>query len=294
MSFCFGIVLALGLLFPALSNAQDKSNKGKEFWLGYGYNYGFNNEPPVNQQNLVLYLSAEEAANVTVSVTGTTWSQTVSIPANTVNATVIIPKSGADDARIFNEGKLARGIHIVADTPIVAYAHLYNTMVSGATMLMPVETYGYKYYSLNYSQNTSATSPPTIPTATTTQNGPDWYSWFYVVAAEDSTRIQITPSDTTRNGWLPGQTYTVSLSKGEIYNVMGKLTAGSNALWAASKDLTASKIVSVVGGDGSCHPVAVFCGSSGIRLCRGDGGEYMQQQVFPRRPGVQGILPTIP
>lgn len=268
------------LLSGMFSYAQDKSNKGKEFWLGYGYHWTFDAEgPPFNTQELVLYISTEAAANVTVSVTNTTWSQTVNIPANSVNASIFIPKTGADDARVFTEGLQNKAVHIVSDTDIVVYAHSYNTMTSAATMLMPVETYGYKYYSLNYSQHTSGFSPPTS-TSTTTQNGPAWYSWFYVIASEHNTRIQITPADSTRNGWLSTQTYTVNLNKGEMYNVMGKLSGG-NSLWAASKDLTGSKIVSVPGADGVCHPVALFSGSSGIRLCRGDGGEVMQQQVFP-------------
>jgi gliding motility-associated-like protein len=279
MRFRFSILLVVSLLSFIISFSQDKSNKGKEFWLGYGYCWVFDMEAPFNTQELVLYLSAEQPANVTVSVTGTTWNQTVSIPANTVNAAIRIPKSGVDDARIFNEGLFGRAVHIVSDTAIVVYAHEYNNMVSGATMLMPVETYGYKYYSLNYSQSTSGFSPPTS-TSTTTQNGPAWYSWFYVIATEDNTRLEITPSDTTRNGWLPTQTYTVNLNKGQLYNVMGKLGAG-NTLVAAGKDMTGSKVLSVPGADGNCHPIAVFSGSSGIRLCRGDGGEYMQQQVFP-------------
>lgn len=263
--------------FPA--GAQDKSNKGKEFWLGYGYCWNFTSEPPLNTQELVLYLSAEAPATVTVSIANTTWTQTVNIPANTVDASILIPKTGAADARIFTEGLSNKGIHIVSDTPIVVYAHTYNGLISAATMLMPVETYGFLNYSLNYSQSQSASSPPSPPLSTT-QNGPDWYSWFYVVASEDNTRLQITPSDTTTGGWLPGQTYTVSLNKGEIYNVMGKLGAGNQA-WAASKDMTGSKIVSIQGADGNCHPFAMFSGSSGIRLCKNDGGENMQQQVFP-------------
>jgi gliding motility-associated-like protein len=51
----------------------------------------------------------------------------------------------------------------------------------------------------------------------------------------------------------------------------------------ASKDMTGSKIVSMTGSDGNCHPIAVFSGSGGIRLCRGDGGENMAQQMFPAR-----------
>lgn len=274
----FILLIISAFAFLPLS-AQDKSNRGKEFWLGYGYCWNFTYEPPLNSQEMVLYLSAEAPANVTVSVSNTSWSQTVSIPANTVDATILVPKTGAADARIFNEGLLNKAIHIVSDTPIVVYAHMYNGMISAATMLMPVETYGYKYYSLNYSQAQSGSSPPNPP-INTTQNGPDWYSWFYVIASEDNTRIEITPSDTTRNGWLPTQTYTVNLNKGELYNVMGKLGAG-NRDWEASKDMTGSKVVSVPGADGNCHPVALFSGSSGIRLCKNDGGENMQQQVFP-------------
>jgi len=259
-------LLLISLLLSIVLTAQDKSNRGKEFWLGYGYNYHFTNEMPVNSQTLVIYISAEEAAQVTVSVNNTPWSQTVNIPANSVDFSIEIPKSGAGDARIFNEGVSDRGVHIVSDVPVVVYAHQYRSQLSGATMLMPVESYGYTYYSINYSQNAS--------------NVRDWYSWFFVVASEDGTRLEITPSDTTMGGWLPGHTYTVNLNKGEIYNVFGKAVFDGTAQ-GASKDMTGSKIVSIAGADGKCHPVGVFSGSSGIRLCQGDGGEFMHQQVFP-------------
>jgi gliding motility-associated-like protein len=268
------------LFFSFQSKAQDKSNKGKEFWLGYGHNVLFGNSSgignPSNSQNLVIYLSAEQAATVTVSVNGTGFSQTVTVPANTVDASIIIPKTGTDDARLMAEGKSAKGIHIVSDVPIVAYAHQYGLFSSAATMLMPVETFGYTYYSLNYHQVTN------IPTS---------YSWFFVVAAEDNTRLQITPSDTTQAGWLPNQNYTVDLQKGEIYNVFGKSNSGN----AYGKDMSGSKIVSVAGADNTCHPVGMFSGSSRNVLlgpdcngappyqgqANGNGGEVLMQQIFP-------------
>lgn len=255
-------------LYAYAGTAQDKSNRGKEFWLGYGFNYGYFNDPPVNQQELALYISTEQAATVTVSINSTGWTQTVNIPANTVNSSILIPKSGVNDARILTDGLSTRGIHIVSDVPVAVYAHVYALMVSGATMLMPVESYGYKYYSINYYQTTSQSSPN------------DWYSWFYAIASEDNTRLEITPSDTTKNGWLPGVTYTVNLNKGEMFNVFGKAIFNGNAD-SASKDMTGSKIIAVPGGDGKCHPFGLFSGSGGIRLCRGDGGEFMQQQIFP-------------
>lgn len=265
------IVVLLISLYSFAGHSQDRSNRGKEFWLGYGYNYSFYphpGDPNPNQQEMAIYISTELAATVTVSINSTGWSQTLNIPANTVDATILIPKSGANDARILADGLSTKGIHIVSDVPVAAYAHVYNLMLSGATMLMPVESYGYVYYSVNYYQTTSQSSPE------------DWYSWFYAVASEDNTRLEITPSDSTQNGWLPGQTYTVNLNKGEMFSVFGKALFNGDPA-RASKDMTGSKIISVPGGDGKCHPFGLFSGSAGLRLCRGDGGEFVHQQVFP-------------
>ncbi len=266
----FWYILLVLSLFTSTGFGQNLSNRGKEFWLGYGFNYKFRNEPPLNDQELAIYISTEQAAQVTVSINGTSWSQTLNIPANTVDASILIPKSGANDARVLSDGLSNKGIHIVSDVPVAVYAHQYGPMVSGATMLMPVETYGYSYYSINYYQDRSQSNPP------------EWYSWFFVIASEDNTRVRITPSDTTKSGWLPGQTYTVDLNKGEMFHVFGKGGPfGSFQPEFCSKDMTGSKIVSVPGADGVCHPIGVFSGSGGIRLCRGDGGEFMHQQVFP-------------
>ncbi len=279
MRLRISILLIISTFCSITLFSQDKSNRGKEFWLAYAFDYSFFHESPVNEQELAIYISTEAAATVTVTITNTGYSQTLNIPANTVDATILIPKTGPNDARTLTDGLQNRGIHIVSDTAVAVYAHVYATMVSGATMLMPVETYGYNYFSINYTQTTSGSQLPVINP--TTQNGPDWYSWFYVIASEDNTRLEITPPDTTKNGWLPGNTYTINLNKGESYHVFGKLVAGNNQAWAASKDMTGSKIVSIPGADGNCHPVAVFSGSGGIRICRGDGGEFIHQQVFP-------------
>lgn len=269
----FIVLLAILIVTPILSKGQNKSNRGKEFWLGYGYNAFFfptAGNPSPNDQTFRIYISTEQAATVTVSINNTGWSQTINIPSNTADASIVIPKSGPDDARILTDGLSTKGIHIVSDVPIAAYAHQYNLMFSAATMLIPVETYGYSYYSINYSQIHSANHPP------------NWYSWFFIIASEDNTRIEVTPSDTTKNGWLPGQTYTVNLNKGEIYNVFGKADFTVSDTLKGSKDMTGSKIISIPGADGNCHPIGVFSGSGGLRLCsRGDGGEYVHQQAFP-------------
>src|SRR3954468_4975401 len=135
-------ILLAGSIF---SYAQNLSNKGKEFWVGYGHHQFFegNSGSQQNTQEMVIYLSAEQPANVTVSINGTSYSQNYSIPANTVISTAAMPKSGTNDCRLtsgaggftgaLSEGISDRGIHIVSDVPIVAYAHIYGSASSGAT-----------------------------------------------------------------------------------------------------------------------------------------------------------------
>jgi gliding motility-associated-like protein len=129
-------------------------------------------------------------------------------------------------------------------------------------MLLPTDTYGYTYYSINYQQ-------PAV-------GGAPGKNWFFVIASEDNTRIEITPADTTQTGKLPGQTFTVNLNKGELYNVFGLIGADG-----VSKDITGSKAVSVIGADGQCHPITMFSGCSRFLVCPTDGGEVAQQQIFP-------------
>ncbi len=256
------LLLLLSLFIGITAVAQNKSNKGKEFWVGYGHNQLMG----TNSQTMVLYLSAEQAATVTISVNGTTFSQTYNIPANTVIQTVEIPKAGTNDARIRTEGLSNKGVHIVSDVPIVAYAHQYGSNSSAATMLMPVETYGYTYYSLNYTQLSNSNN--------------DAYSWFFVIASQDNTVVEITPSVTTQGGRPANVPFTVNLNKGEIYNVFGQIIS-SSASSTTGRDLTGSKIVSKANLSGECYPVAVFSGASRMVLCGNSGGDILQQQIFP-------------
>ena len=117
--------------FSFASHAQDFSNKGKDFWVGYGYHQVMTVN---NGQDMVLYFATDQVTNVTVSIPGTGYSQTYSnIPANSIFTTNPIPKTGAQDARLFSESVIPqdKGIHIVSDKPIVAYAHIFNANVSG-------------------------------------------------------------------------------------------------------------------------------------------------------------------
>ena len=245
---------------PSVIQPADSSNRGTRFWVGYGHHQFFGSD---NSQDMVLYLSAEDSANVVVRINGTSWEKQYHIPSNTVISSDLIPKTGLSDARLLSEGWSDKGISIESDVPIVAYAHIYGSASSGATMLLPVGTYAYDYYTLESKQN----------------YGTDTYSWFYIIADYDNTAVEITPSNPSLGGRVADVPFTVTLNKGEVYQVLGALKSGSDGY-----DLSGSHIKSVSNSAGKCYPVAVFSGSSRTRFgCGGpeNGGDNLIQQNFP-------------
>ncbi|MEZ2442902.1 PKD domain-containing protein [Chitinophaga sp. RCC_12] len=270
---CIAISLTLFQFVADVAYAQNLSNKGKDFWVGYGH-HQFMEMGQSNSQEMILYLSAEQPATVTVSITGTTWTRTYNIPANTVIASDLIPKSGAIDARLYSlppsfggtggEGVFTgKSIHIQSNVPIVAYAHIYGSASSGATMLMPEETWGYSYISVNSMQNYAD----------------DCFSWMFVIANQNNTVVEITPSVLTRNGRPAGVPFTVTLNRGDIYQLVGASLGGG-----AGRELTGTTIKSIGNPMGQCYPVAVYSGSSRTAItCNNSSssGDNNIQQIFP-------------
>ncbi|MEI5604663.1 hypothetical protein, partial [Streptomyces brasiliscabiei] len=77
-------------------------------------------------QDMILYFTSDQNANVTVDIPGINYTRTYTVAANQVTVTDPIPKSGGQDARITDAGTFNTGIHITSDKSIVAYAHIYN------------------------------------------------------------------------------------------------------------------------------------------------------------------------
>lgn len=274
-----------GLLFWVLfltglaATAQDFSNKGKDFWVGYGYHVRMNTGGGGSQE-MVLYFATEAVTNVTVSIPGLGYSVTYpNIPANSIFTTNPLPKSGTQDARLMTEGVANKGIHITSDKPIVAYAHIYDGNVSGATLLFPTNTLGKEYYSVNFDQ---------------VSNENRSNCWFYAVAVDTGTTVvQITPSANTQTH-PAGQTFTVNLEQGQVINLMGQLIS-TGADPYTGVDLTGSTIKSISSGTGGCKRIAVFSGSGKISLtCNGtsSSADNYIVQAFPKTAWGKRYLTT--
>ena len=249
-----GLLSAFCMFFWAVAFSQDFSNKGREFWLGYGNHQQMYTD---NAQGMSVYITSDVSTNAVVDIPGISFTRQVAVTAFQITE-VVIPNT----AILNQEGKVNKGIHITADKAVVVYAHIYYASVSGATLCLPVATLGREYYSVNFTQvaqsNLSNIS----------------YSYFFITATEDNTTIEITPSATTFGGRPAGVAFTEVLNKGEVYQVL------------ANTDLTGSFVRSINNGSG-CKRIAVFCGSGrvGIGCPRGDAGvtssDNLFQQMYP-------------
>ncbi len=257
------VVTGIGIQSPG-----DLSNTGTDFWVGYGFQALMNGS---NGQDMVLYLSSKQDAVVTVEIPGTGYTATYNVQANVALATNPIPKTGAFDARLNATGTLNKAIHVYSNgVPIAVWAHIYANSSSGATMVLPTNTWGTEYTALTVGGLTNNSVP---------------HSFFFVMASEDNTIVDITPSADitaavggTTAIYPAGVTFSVTLNKGQVFNALGKLITSTNGA-----DLTGSKIKAR-----DCKKIAVFTGNGRVLLTIGGcslgngGSDNLIQQMFPK------------
>jgi len=263
-----GVLLIIGGLVAGLTlavSAQNTSNKGTDFWLAYGNHVA--GYISIIGQDMVIYVTSDVNTSGVMEVGG------ASIPFQ-VTANAITNVTVPQTAYIGNtEGKVSnRGIHITSQLPIVVYAHIYDQAVSGATLVLPTNTLGKDYFSLNYEQ---------------ISNSPNSHSFFFVVATEDNTEIIITPSVNTQGGLQAGKpSALIKLNKGEIYQVFGIETSRIGSTTKGG-DLTGTRIQSISTTSESCKKIAVFSGSGKMAIgCLNAAGlagssDNLFQQVYP-------------
>jgi gliding motility-associated-like protein len=257
--FCLVLLFFVNSIFTL--KAQNTSNKGRDFWLGYGNHVrGYS----TNSQQMAVYITSDVNTSGQVEIPGINYSKSFNVTANSITV-VDIPQS----AYLAGEGLYNLGIHVTAERPVVMYAHIYDRNVSGATLVLPTTTLGKEYYSINFRQ---------------VSNQPSSFSYFFVVAVEDSTQVEIVPSAATQ-GHPAGVPFTVNMKKGQVYQVLGKETSSSFNTVFRGVDLTGSTIQSVSSTSESCKPIAVFSGSGKIAIgCGGSESgtsDNLYQQVYP-------------
>ena len=240
---------------PVFLCSQDFSNKGKEFWISYSYHVGMMQG---GNPTMTLYITSDANTNFKVEIYGSVTIQTGVISAGQVVSVVIPTTFMLTTGGLFN----GKTIRVTTDKNSVVYAYITRSAISGATVCLPTPVLGKEYYSMNFTQ---------------VSNEPNSNSYFTIIAVEDNTTVEIIPAANTTNGWTAGTTNTVTLNKGQIFQVLG--TAGNST----GVDLTGSIIRSVSSGTGGCKRIAVFSGSGKISIgCPAPGtSDNLYQQLYP-------------
>ena len=236
----FFIVMLLLTLMGLQATAQNTSNSGTNFWVGYTAHIDG------TKSQLSLYLTSTVNTTATVSIPLLGISNNYAITAN--NVTIVDVSSAAYVGT--SEVIEAKGIQVVSEHPIVVYAHIYSQNRSAATLVLPANTLGREYFATSYTPDVS-----------------NQYAEFMVVGTEDNTTVEITPKAVTLSGKAANEPFQISLNKGEVYQVQSAF------------DLTGSKIVSVSNGEQTCKKIAVFSGNSFVGIgCTGSRDNLYQQQ----------------
>ncbi|MCS3802069.1 PKD domain-containing protein [Niastella sp. OAS944] len=240
-----------------IAEAQDFSNKGKDFWLCFPSHVPNEKDGVFYYANMSLFITADKNSSGTVSIPGifnTTFTVTagqvteVNVPYNLAHIT------SADAAKV-----IRKGIRVKVDAgkpPVVVYSHIYAGYRSAASLILPVAVLGKKYYSMNAPQVSISGSK----------------SQFVIVAVDTNTTVLITP---VRDG-VKGTPITIQLPlPGDLYELQDGL------------DLSGSLIESVSPNSETCKPIAVFSGSSAIHIITnnqctpGDSYDPLYQQLYP-------------
>jgi gliding motility-associated-like protein len=258
------LLVLLAIFFCTDTLAQDFSNKGKEFWIPYSYHVGMvNNNPSLT---MTLYITSDVNANYTVEIFGVAQIQTGSIAAGQV-VQVSVPNANFLNAAGKFTGKSVR---VTSDKGVVVYSYITLSAQSGATVCLPTNVLGREYYSMNYTQ---------------VSNENNSNSYFTVIAVEDNTTVEIIPSAPTTEGWLANSVNTVTLNKGEIYQVLGTVVNTAGGGLKTGVDLTGSKIRSVASGNSGCKRIAVFSGAGKMKIGASCGSntssDNLYQQLYP-------------
>lgn len=223
------LIIAGALLLARHATAQqplELPTRGTEFWLGFMQNaYG--------AQSLTVQIAARAATSGTVSMPLAGWSTPFAVAANGV-ATVVVPATAEHTG---SEVVSTLGVLVQSLDSVTVTAVSFQSFTTDAAQVIPVQGIGTSYMVEAY-------------------RGLPGFADFYksellIVATQDNTEVEITPSVSTSGGQPAGVPFIVNLDAGETYQVQGAL---------AALDLTGTT-VNGTAGNGPCRPFAVFGGS---------------------------------
>lgn len=211
------------------ATAQVNAFEGKKFFVSViRPSQGFGNQ----DNRLIIW--ARTASTVTVSNSAKGFSAMVNVAANTFE-TVTIPATASNHSSNDAEKVEDFGVEVTATSDVTVHLDVvgFGAQQNDGTVVYPLDKLGTDYNVMSFEGSTGFNAGK---------------STLLVVATENNSLVEITPSVNTQGNKSAGTPFFVSLNRGQTY----RIEAGG------AGDLTGTR-VRVVNG---CKKIAVYSGSS--------------------------------
>jgi gliding motility-associated-like protein len=226
-------------LTAASLGAANPTTRGKVFWVAFLENLPLQSN---GQPSFSFYVSCEVNTTGVIEIPATGYSQSFSAAAGQVTE-IFLPQ--AIFYPIGSESVTNFGLRVTAADSITLSVQHHRYFYSEATGVLPVSELASEYMVVTHDDDFGIA--PGLPE-------------FTVVATEDNTTVDITPTGFTLGFRPPGIPFSVTLNKGQTYQVQ------------TYSDLTGSSIQAREG-----KPIAVFAGATyGNIQCQATNHFYEQ------------------
>ena len=255
--------------------AQNTSTQGKEFWLSFMHN-GFRDHTDGGWVINQVLISAKRDCSGTVSNPLTGWSREFNVNANNIT-TIEIPEEQGYHNSSQHEVILEKGIKVQSTDTISVYCTNIAHVSFDASFVLPIESLGDEYIIQSYDQSISPSSNYYALNNET--------SAFVIIATEDNTVVEITPTVATLGGHPANHPFTITMNAGETYHVRS-LRINS---WNENRDLSGTRILA-----SDCKKIAVFNGNTltCIPTNQSNGFDHVFEQAMPLRSWGKNFIVT--
>ena len=252
-------------------SAQSISTQGMDFWLSLMQNGYYENS--WNYMIAQITISAKNDCEVSVSHPLYP-TQTFPVGANSIYT---VPLPGAETLCYHNadenETVVSKGLRITATDTISVYCANIANCSFDASFVLPLESLGDEYIVQCGEQSTLTNFNQDNQFRRINQT-----SAFLIVATEDNTIVEITPTVNTLGGHQANVPFSVTLNAGQTYHVRSNNTATT----PAGRDLSGTHVTA-----SDCKKIAVFAGNTLTRLpvtlYGSSGFDHIFEQVMPLR-----------
>ena len=231
-------ILIFAVLFSIIpaSFAQSTSTQGTEFWVSFMTNgHKYHTEAPYGGDWILtqVLVSGQRDCSVTVTNPQTGWTETHQVQANNITTIDIDEDIAYIDGT--SEQVMNKGLQITSTDTVSVFCTNIAHLSFDASYVLPSQSLADDYIIQTFDQS-SGTYDPT--------------SAFVIVATEDNTVIDITPSVTTLGGKPAHQEFTITLNRGQAYQLRSKTNFGD-------RDLSGTRVTAR-----DCKRIAIFNGNN--------------------------------